>query len=57
MFRKQIHLENYHEEREKDAGKKFPQVVLGFEASVPLHYGLRADILKKSYQKMFNFEN
>ena len=22
-----------------------------------LHYGIRADILKKSYQKMFNFEN
>ena len=23
----------------------------------PMHYGIRADILKKSYQKMFNFEN
>ena len=22
-----------------------------------MHYGIRADILKKSYQKMFNFEN
>ena len=22
-----------------------------------LHYGIRADILEKSYQKMFNFEN
>ena len=22
-----------------------------------LHYGIRADILKKNYQKMFNFEN
>ena len=36
MFRKQIHLENHHENWEKDAGKKFPQVVFGFEASVPL---------------------
>ena len=25
--------------------------------SLPLHYGIRADIFKKSYQKMFNFKN
>ena len=27
------------------------------EKQTPMHYGIRADILKKSYQKMFNFEN